>query len=115
MRKVIFICCCALVVILMFANDFSIWENLSIAIFFYFLLDFLETLGKRINILELINVMAAFTCLLMPVVFYHEYTIQNPLAKLWYKYMPVDSENYFSFMIPAFFALAWEFDFPWAG
>jgi hypothetical protein len=90
----------------MFVSELSIWEDISVAIFFYFLLDFLETLGKRINILELINIMAAFTCLLMPVIFFHEYTRQNAMARLWVKYMPVESDNYFSFMVPAVIALA---------
>jgi hypothetical protein len=66
----------------------------------------LETLGKKIVILELTNIMAALTCLLMPVIFYHEYTKDNPLARLWVKYMPVSSDEYFSFMIPAVIALA---------
>ncbi len=106
MRKAIFIGSCALLVILLFVTDFSILEDLSIALFIYFFLDFLEILGKRIAILELNNIMASFTCLLMPVIFYHEYTRENAMARLWFKYMLVDSENYFSFMVPAVIALA---------
>ncbi len=106
MRKAIFIFCISLLVIILLATDLSIWEALSIVLFIYFFLDFLEILGKRIAILELINILASFTCLVMPVIFYHEYTRENAMAKLWFKYMLVDSENYFSFMVPAVIALA---------
>jgi hypothetical protein len=87
-------------------GNLTTWENLSVCIFIYFLLDFLENLGKKIVILELTNIMASLTCLLMPVVFYHQYTIENNLARLWVKYMPVNSEDYFSFMVPAVISLA---------
>ena len=106
MRKAIFISCCALVVSLLILTDLSILEDFSIVLFIYFFLDFLEILGKRIAILELINIIASFTCLIMPVIFYHEYTRDNYLARVWVKYMPVDSESYFSFMVPAVIALA---------
>ncbi len=106
MRKTIFIFCISLLVLLLFVTDYSVWENLSITILIYFLLDFLETLGKRIVILELINIIAAFTCLVMPIIFYHEYNRHNALALIWVKYMPIESDDYFSFMVPAVIALA---------
>ena len=87
-------------------GSLSTWENISICIFVYFFLDFLELLGKKIVILEFTNIMAALTCLLMPVIFYHQYTHENPLARLWVKYMPVSSDDYFSFMVPAVISLA---------
>jgi hypothetical protein len=87
-------------------GSLTTWENISVCIFIYFLFDFLENLGKKIVILELTNIMASLTCLVMPVVFYHQYTIENNLARLWVKYMPVNSEDYFSFMVPAVIALA---------
>jgi len=87
-------------------DNYTFLENVSVCLFVYFLFDFLEMLGKKIVILELTNIMAALTCLLMPVIFYHEYTKENYLARLWVKYMPVSSDDYFSFMIPAVIALA---------
>jgi len=82
------------------------WENMSICLFIYFLLDFLAGLGKRIVILDLSVVIAALTCLVLPVIFYHTYTITNPLAKLWGKFMPLPSDEYFSFAVPAVIAMA---------
>ena len=55
---------------------------------------------------------AGFTCLVMPVIFYHYYTRDNPLASLWVKYMRVDSDQYFSFMLPAVMAMALSFRIP---
>jgi len=88
------------------STDLETVEIISFCLFFYFLFDFLENLGKKIVILDLPVIMAAFTCLVMPVLFYHFYTKENPLAHLWVKYMPISSEDYFSFMIPAVLALA---------
>jgi hypothetical protein len=48
----------------------------------------------------------------MPVIFYHYYTRENPLAHIWYKYMFIGSDAYFSFIIPAVIALALGFRLP---
>lgn len=82
------------------------WENISICLFVYFLLDFLAGLGKRIVILDLSMIIAALTCLVMPVIFYHIYTATNPLARLWGKYMPLPEDEYFSFAVPSVIAMA---------
>jgi hypothetical protein len=88
------------------------WESTSIGLFVYFFLDFLNGLGKKIVIYDLSIVMAFFTWLVMPVIFFHEYTIQNPLAKLWNVYMPISSDEYFSFALPASVMLMLGFKFP---
>jgi len=36
----------------------------------------------------------------MPVIFYHEYPRSFRLARIWYKYMPIPSDEYFSFALP---------------
>jgi hypothetical protein len=106
LRKEIVIFCVSLLVFLLIVTDLPIWEDLAIILFIYFFLDFLENLGKKIVILELINIMASFTCLLMPVVFYHNYTVDNKLARIWGKFMFISSDEYFSFMVPAVITLA---------
>jgi hypothetical protein len=97
-------------ILLYFACDqqgtLSSWESLSICLFVYFLLDFLAGLGNRIVILDLSLIIASLTCLLLPVIFYHTYTVTNPLAKLWAKYMPIPSDEYFSFAVPSVIAMA---------
>lgn len=112
MRVKIFIFSTALFVFLGFVGNLSILENLAVTLFIYFLLDFLENLGKRIVIMDLTIIMASLTCLLMPVVFYHQYTKEFYLARLWVKYMPIPSDTYFSFMIPAVLAMVLGFRIP---
>jgi hypothetical protein len=87
-------------------------ENLSICLFVYFLLDFLEGLGNRIVILDLALIQASLTCLVVPVIFYHVYPKENHLAWLWRKYMTVPSDEYFSFAVPAVITLALGFRLP---
>jgi len=112
LRVKIFIFSTALFVFLGFVGNLSILENLAVTLFIYFLLDFLENLGKRIVIMDLTIIMASLTCLLMPVVFYHQYTKEFYLARLWVKYMPIPSDTYFSFMIPAVLAMVLGFRIP---
>ncbi len=106
MRKKILIFSGLLFLFLWITDSLTMLENLAICIFIYFVLDFLEQLGKKIVILEFTNIVAGLTCLLMPVIFYHVYTTENYLAQLWKKYMPVSSDDYFSFMVPAVISLA---------
>src|SRR6185312_4078110 len=58
------------------------------------------------------NVIAALTCLVLPVIFYHTYTITNPLARLWGKFMPLPEDEYFSFAFPAVVAMATGYRMP---
>ena len=86
-------------------GNLSVWENIAVDMFIYFLLSFLYNLGRKIIILDLTIIMAALTCLLMPVIFYHNYTQADFLARIWVKYMPIPSDDYFSFTVPAVLAL----------
>ncbi|MBS1596787.1 MAG: hypothetical protein JST75_01075 [Bacteroidetes bacterium] len=55
--------------------------------------------------MDLSILIALFTCLLMPIIFYHFYTRDNRLARIWIKYMPIISDQYFSFATPAILAM----------
>src|SRR5450432_1758035 len=65
------------------------------------LLFFLDKLGKGIVLRELIAFHFCFICLVMPWIGYRWYTVSNPLARLWVRYMPVKEDIYFSFALPA--------------
>ena len=106
MKKLIFVFSIILYIVINVVGDLSDWENISVCLFVFFFLTFLQDLGNKIVILDLTVIMACITCLVMPVVFYHVYTKDNPLARMWLKYMPVGSEEYFSFAVPAVVALA---------
>lgn len=95
-----------------FAGSLSVWENLSVSLFVYFFLMFLYNLGSKIVLLDLMILLAFLTCLLMPVLFYHVYTKENPIALLWDKYMPISSDEYFSFALPGVLMLILGLKFP---
>ena len=90
----------------------STWESLAVGMFVYFYFEFLLDLGNRIVIMDLAIILAIFTCLIMPVIFYHEYTRENFLARLWIKYMPIPTDNYFSFALPSIFLMIVGFRLP---
>jgi hypothetical protein len=82
----------------LFVNDYAaliVFE--SILILMYLLNEF----GKSIVLREIIALHSVFVLLLMPLVGYKFYTIENPMAKLFVKYMPIDEFDYFHFVFPA--------------
>ncbi len=101
MRNILFIFSAFVYLYISFSGGLSTWENLSVSLFVFFLLNFLLDLGNGIVILDLTILLAFVNCLIMPVIFYHVYTKENPLAFLWGKYMPISSDDYFSFALPA--------------
>jgi hypothetical protein len=106
MKKYILLFCLAIFMLLIFTSALTTLESLGISFCIFFFLEFLHDLGKRIVILD-ISVLALFlTCIMMPVVFYHVYTRENHLARLWVKYMPISSDDYFSFAIPGILAMS---------
>ena len=105
MKSRLLIFCGLLYVLLNLTTGLTDWEDAAVILFVYFFLSFLADLGKRVVILDLTLIMAAMTCLVMPVIFYHVYTKSDPLARLWIKYMLIPSDDYFSFTVPAVIAL----------
>jgi hypothetical protein len=65
------------------------------------LLFLLDKWGKGIILREIIALHAVLVLLLMPLIGYKFYTIDNPLAELWVKYMPIGELVYFQFVFPA--------------
>ena len=92
-------------------SDLSGWEAISVCMFVFFFLDFLNNLGKKMVIFDLTILISILSCLIMPAVFYHVYTRQNHLAKIWAKYMFIPSDDYFSFALPAITAMIIGFRF----
>ena len=75
-------------------------EILSIGLFVYFLLDFIDSVGKNYNILDIPILLALFQCMLMPIVVYHIYNDDTLVIALKYD-MGVTPERYYGFMFPA--------------
>jgi hypothetical protein len=86
-------------------SSLTIWESLSCALMLFCFLSFVDDLGKKIIIMDFAILMMIFTCLVMPIVFYHYYPSTFHLAKLWNKYMPIASDDYFVFAFPAVTAM----------
>jgi hypothetical protein len=83
----------------------TVWESLSCALMVYCFLTFIDSLGKKVIIMDYAVLMMVCTCLVMPVVFYHYYPKTFALARLWNKYMPISSDDYFEFAFPAVLAM----------
>lgn len=78
--------------------------NYSVLIIFeaiLVLLYFLNKWGKGITLREVISFHAVFIILFMPLIGFKFYTVKNPVAKLFVKYMPIDEFEYFHFVFPA--------------
>ncbi len=101
MRWVIFVITLLSFISLVLLTDFTVWELISVTLFIFILLKFLDDLGKQISILDIPVLLACLTWLVMPIVFYHFYTRQDYMTNLWRMYMPIDADEYFSFVVPA--------------
>lgn len=106
MKKYFILFCLLLFFILLVSSNLTTLESLSIVLFAFAFLELLQDLGKRIVIMDFAVQAALFTCLIMPVIFYHVYTPENHLARLWMKYMPISSDEYLSYAVPAVIAMA---------
>lgn len=83
-----------------FVVELGMYEALSIALLIFCFLDFLDNIGKKVVVLDIAIILAVFTWLVMPVIFYHFYTKEDHLARIFYKYMPISTDDYFSFVFP---------------
>jgi hypothetical protein len=92
-------------VLLLLASQLTVWESLSCSLMFFCFFAFVEDLGKKIVIMDYAVLMMVGTCLVLPVLFYHEYQNTNKLARLWNKFMPITSDDYFEFAFPAVVAM----------
>ena len=79
-------------------------EILSIILFVYFVLDFIDSIGTNYNILDIPILLALFQCILMPAVIYHVYNNDDLVIALNYN-MGVSAETYYGFMFPAIVAM----------
>ncbi len=90
--------------------SFTIYEGMmieeivSIILFVYFTLDFVDSIGKNYNILDIPILLALFQCILMPAVVYHVYNDNFLVVALNYN-MGVSAETYYGFMFPAIVAM----------
>lgn len=94
-----------LYLILSIQSRFTNYECLSIALFFSQIFIFINNLGKKLVILDIIILSAIFSYLIMPIAGYHYFDRDNYLAASWRRFMWVSSSAYFGFMFPSVVAL----------
>lgn len=81
--------------------NFTILEALSLILFFGYFIYFIDLIGKKIIILEIASFTAILGWLVAPLPFYHFFNENNTLAVQWVKVMPLSSNEYYSFALPA--------------
>jgi hypothetical protein len=90
----------------------SNYEALSLFLTTYCFIEFIDSIGNKFNIVELVIPYTTISCLAMPVLAYHVFNEENELAALWVTFMPVSSPVYFSFVLPAVFLFILGIKFP---
>lgn len=105
MKKILLLVSIAALFIEQLFTSLTLYESLSVAFFLYFILSFVDDLGKRLVILDVAILIAIITCLIMPIAGYHYFNPANLQSKLWVKYMRVPSDEYYSYMFPAVIAM----------
>ncbi len=79
-------------------------EIIAIGLFMYFLLNFIDSIGKSYHIMDIPILLALFQCMLMPSIVYHVYNEDAMVIALRYD-MGVTAEAYYGFMFPAIIAM----------
>ncbi|HMP85654.1 MAG TPA: hypothetical protein PKE63_00155 [Lacibacter sp.] len=80
--------------------DARTYEVISLFLASYFLLNFIDSIGKTYNVLDIPVLLGLFQLLLMPMVVYRVYNNEYFVQDLYYD-MSVSEEMYYSFMLPA--------------
>jgi hypothetical protein len=103
--KIIFALIALSTVLLIGTSDaFRVEELISIGLFVYFLLNFIDSIGKSYNPLDVLVLITLFQCMMMPIVVFHVYNNDALVIALKYD-MVVSADRYYGFIFPAIIAL----------
>lgn len=108
----IFIVCGSLFAALFFHYGLSWYESLSVVLPLGYLIYFINLLGKKIAILEVIIMLALLQWLFSAVVTYQIFNEYNDLAFLWKTFMNIPPDEYFAFVMPGTLMLILGLKFP---
>lgn len=91
---------------------FTGWYHLlTIGLMIVVVISMLDNLGKGVVLREIIAMHICFVCLIMPLVGYDIFNVDNRMARMFIKYMPVSEATYYDFALPAvsgfILALCW--------
>jgi len=79
--------------------DANIYESISIYLFSYFLLNFVDSIGYDYNVNMITILFGIFQLLIMPMIVYRMYNNDSDAIALFYN-MSVEQDAYYSFVIP---------------
>ncbi len=85
--------------------DFTVQESFIISYQVYLVLRFINNFGYTICFFDFLVFYSAMDTLLVPLIGYRVYNIENQLARTWGWYMRVTQDVYFGYLIPANLAL----------
>ena len=100
----------AILLLMSFVSDN--YGTISIVLFVLLVMSILYKMGQGIVMLEAISLFYVFTCLVMPVIGYKYYNIENPLARLFKRFMQVPEQDYFGYALPALILFSFILSFP---
>lgn len=105
LSKIIFALLAFSVPLLMSTGETYRFDELAaIGLFIYFLLNFIDSIGKSYNPLDILILIALLQCMLMPIIVFHVYNDNALVIALKYD-MSVTADRYYGFMFPAILAL----------
>ena len=99
MRQLIFSASFGVIFIMSLITD--AYGFLGISLLALLLLLILYKMGRGIVLLEVTAILYVLTCVIMPLIGYEYYSYNDPLSKLWVRYMPVKPAIYFPYTLPA--------------
>jgi len=96
-------------------EDLTVYESCSVTLSCFYILYFIKNIELKVQIIELIGAGACILWLVMPIFFYHHFNEDNLLARTWVNFMPIESDQYYSFVLPGTIALLIGLHFPFRG
>ena len=91
--------------------NFTFLESLSVIYFLIYFYYVINNISRKFLIFELAQLIAIISWLIGPLPFYHFFDKNNEFAIKWVRVMPVESDEYYSFVLPATIALMFGFHF----
>lgn len=80
--------------------DTHMYETISVFLATFFLLNFIDSVGRSYNVLDIPILLGIFQLLIMPMIVYRVYNNEYFVQDLYYD-MSVPEETYYGFMVPA--------------
>lgn len=100
-NTVIFVLISLLVsLVLVASGGYILEEVVSVGLFVFFLLSFIDSIGKSYNPLDIPILLALFQCMIIPMVVYKVFNDEMLVLALKYD-MTVDAETYYGYVFPA--------------